>query len=105
MVFAFCRLPNVGDFWSIGTDGKAGHAGYNRRRLSSRFKAGTVPVVYRTKWKRQEAMPGAALAGELYGVHWAPDSLASTESTVGGYTLFPDINRVEWHSFMALGDE
>ena len=48
---------------------------------------------------------GAALAGELYGVHWAPDSLASTESTVGGYTLFPDINRVEWHSFMALGDE
>ena len=48
---------------------------------------------------------GAALAGELYGVRWAPDSLASTESTVGDYTLFPDINRVEWHSFMALGDK
>ena len=48
---------------------------------------------------------GASVVGELYGVRWAPDSLAGTESTVDGYTLFPDVNRVEWYSFMAIGDE
>ncbi len=61
--------------------------------------------LYIVQMEEAGSYAGAALAGELYGVHWAPDSLASTESTVGGYTLFPDINRVEWHSFMALGDE
>ena len=61
--------------------------------------------LYSVQMEEAGSYAGAALAGELYGVHWAPDSLASTESTVGGYTLFPDINRVEWHSFMALGDE
>ena len=41
----------------------------------------------------------------MYGVRWAPDALAGVESDVDGYTLFPDVNRVEWHSFMAIGDE
>ena len=48
---------------------------------------------------------GASAIGEMYGVRWAPDSLAGIESDVDGYILFPDVNRVEWHSFMALGDE
>ena len=51
------------------------------------------------------SLAGASVAGELYGVRWAPDKLAGTESEVDGYTLFPDVNRVEWHSFMAMGDE
>lgn len=51
------------------------------------------------------SLAGSSVAGELYGVRWAPDKLAGTESTVDGYTLFPDVNRVEWHSFMAMGDE
>ncbi len=51
------------------------------------------------------SLVGASVAGELYGVRWAPDKLAGTESDVDGYTLFPDVNRVEWHSFMAMGDE
>ncbi len=48
---------------------------------------------------------GASAIGEMYGVRWAPDSLAGIESSVDGYTLFPDVNRVAWHSFMAIGDE
>ena len=48
---------------------------------------------------------GASAIGEMYGVRWAPDALAGVESDVDGYTLFPDVNRVEWHSFMAIGDE
>ena len=48
---------------------------------------------------------GASAIGEMYGVRWAPDSLAGIESDVDGYILFPDVNRVEWHSFMAIGDE
>ncbi|MEG2004949.1 MAG: potassium transporter KtrB [Bilophila sp.] len=43
--------------------------------------------------------------GEMEGVRWCPDTLASAESLVGSYTVFPDVNRVEWHSFMALGGE
>ena len=43
--------------------------------------------------------------GELYGVRWAPDSRSAAESTVGGWTLFPNVGRVEWSDFMALGDE
>lgn len=45
------------------------------------------------------------LLGEPYGVRWAPDSLAATGSDVDGFILFPDVNRTEWHSFMAVGDE
>lgn len=41
--------------------------------------------------------------GEMEGVRWCPDALASPESTVGTYLVFPDVNRVEWHSFMAVG--
>ena len=48
---------------------------------------------------------GASAIGEMYGVRWAPDALVGVESDVDGYTLFPDVNRVEWHSFMAIGDE
>ena len=48
---------------------------------------------------------GASVLGELYGVRWAPDALAASESVVDSYILFPDVNRVEWHSFMAIGDE
>lgn len=47
----------------------------------------------------------SCLLGELYGVRWAPDALASAGSEVDGFVLFPDVNRAEWHSFMALGDE
>lgn len=48
---------------------------------------------------------GASAIGEMYGVRWAPDALAGVESDVDGYTLFPDVSRVAWHSFMAIGDE
>lgn len=51
------------------------------------------------------SLKGAHALGELYGVRWAPDLLAGTESDVDGFFLFPDVNRVEWHSFMAIGDE
>ena len=47
----------------------------------------------------------SCLLGEMYGVRWCPDALASPESTVDDFIIFPDVNRVEWHSFMALGDE
>ena len=47
----------------------------------------------------------SCLLGDMYGVRWCPDALASPESTVDDFIIFPDVNQVEWHSFMALGDE
>lgn len=47
----------------------------------------------------------SCLLGEMHGVRWVPDALASPESMVDDFIVFPDVNRVLWHSFMALGDE
>ena len=44
------------------------------------------------------------IAGQLDGVYWCPDGNNISESLVDNHVVFPDINRVNWYSFMAIGD-
>ena len=45
--------------------------------------------------------------GQLDGVYWAPNikNTPLTETQDGKYVIFPDINRTNWYSWMAVGDE
>lgn len=43
-------------------------------------------------------------AGLLDGVYFCPDAQNISESIVNDCVVFPDINRITWNSFMAIGD-
>ena len=45
--------------------------------------------------------------GQLDGVYWAPNikNTPLTETQDGKYIIFPDLNRTQWYSWMAVGDE
>ncbi len=46
------------------------------------------------------------IIGEMFGVYWIPDKYISPEDEINSrYVIFPDVSRVEWHSFMCIGDE
>lgn len=47
-----------------------------------------------------------AVLGQLDGVYYCPSAFNSPESVVGNeYIVFPDINRTNWYSWMAIKDE
>ncbi len=44
--------------------------------------------------------------GQLDGVYWCPASNNTLEEVIDNkYTLFPDINRIEWFRWFAVGEE
>lgn len=103
--FVICPTTSLLSIWSNHeTDTKLDFQG----KVSIVFPEGTPRLLlplYIIQLESVGNYSGASAIGEMYGVRWAPDSLAGVESSVDGYTIFPDVNRVEWHSFMAIGDE